>query len=133
MSFDWKEHAECRAKPDDTDWPVTTDCAADRAAMIAEGERLNEALYRALEKVGQLQSNLNAEEEENARLREALDEAQKFIAFNMDEHEHFKECPLSLLHNDPPDESDEPDIEDCECQIGVLAKARAALSGEVKP
>jgi hypothetical protein len=46
MTFNWKEHAECRAKPG-RGYPYgTVPCETDRAAMIAEGERLEREIAK---------------------------------------------------------------------------------------
>lgn len=104
MSFDWKKHAECRV-----DYPILLRdsikcCNADRATMIAEGERLQakievyaEHIARQMNEIERLRAELIESHEResrwlagNARLREALEYAKGWIP----EEEFIRNTPL---------------------------------------
>lgn len=60
------------------------------------------------------------------RLKGALREADTFFRHNFDELSHWHECEQK------PEDAEDPPNEDCNCQVGMLAKMRAALSPEPK-
>jgi hypothetical protein len=88
--LNWKEHAECPT-PTERGWEVN-ECNADRAEMIAEGERLEESSRHYREICVELQA-------ENARLREALVECLEWFRFDMHygSKAHSKQAMSTML------------------------------------
>ena len=86
MTFSWKKHAKCLRDP--SKGLTSVDCSANRAEMIAEGERVEREWCSSNRGIARLEA-------ENARLREALKEIEQLLYCGTP-HKYMRTCPSCI-------------------------------------
>ena len=120
--------ARLNAKVPASEWEELQSAISAYQARLAEAEQQRDH-YRtcAYDTAAALEEEKRERAASQARegaMREALEKAKEFMEYEYDAESHWHECEQK------PDDALDPPDENCNCQVGVIARVRAALAPE---